>query len=726
MSHDSAQPWYKRTVRWGQTNITELDATRYDIAWWRDYWRRTRVQGVIINAGGIVAYYPSRYPLHYRAHHLGDRDLFGELCAAAREEGLVVLARMDSNRATEEFYQERPEWFARQADGSPYRAGERYVACIFSAYYDEFLAGVLREIIEHYHPDGFTDNSWSGLDRNSICYCENCVRRFREDCGFDLPKMADWDSPAYRAWIRWNYDRRIQVWEMNNRITQEAGGPDCLWLGMNSGNIHHQALRFRDHKAICERSPILMLDHQRRGGQGFQQNGDTGKLAHGLTGWDNVMPESMAQYQAGTPTFRVSAKPEAEARMWMIEGFAGGIHPWWHFISAYHEDRRQYRTPIPIMEWYEANQEYLHHRRPIATVGVVWSQENVDFYGRDRGEDRVMAPYYGVMQALIRARIPYVPVHADHIGREASTLAALVLPNLAAMSDAQIASVREFVAQGGGLVASGETSLYTEWGDRRADFGLADLFGAHAAGAAQEHGGVETNWETYANHTYLRIHPELRGQVDGPLAGNEPAVTGSRHPVLAGFEETDILPFGGKLQPVTLAEGATAPLTFIPAFPIYPPEFAWMREPDSGQPALVLRSAEQGGRVAYLPADLDRLFGRYNLPDHGRLLANLVRWAAQDRIPLQVSGAGLIDCHLYRQPGRVVLHLVNLTATGHVPMHELIPVGPLQVSIELPQGIAGRSARTLVQGEPVAVQQENNWARVTIPAILDHEVVVLE
>src|SRR4051812_19996542 len=51
-------PWYRRALRWGQTNITEADPTEYDVAWWRQYWRRTRVQGVIINAGGIVAYYP--------------------------------------------------------------------------------------------------------------------------------------------------------------------------------------------------------------------------------------------------------------------------------------------------------------------------------------------------------------------------------------------------------------------------------------------------------------------------------------------------------------------------------------------------------------------------------------------------------------------------------------------------------------------------------------------
>src|ERR1039458_2657131 len=97
----AAGPWYRRTLRWGQTNITEIDPTRYDIPWWRQYWKRTHTQGVIINAGGIVAYYPSKFPLHHQAEFLGGRDLYGELAAAAHADGLAVLARMDSNRAHE-------------------------------------------------------------------------------------------------------------------------------------------------------------------------------------------------------------------------------------------------------------------------------------------------------------------------------------------------------------------------------------------------------------------------------------------------------------------------------------------------------------------------------------------------------------------------------------------------------------------------------------------------
>src|SRR4051812_40581254 len=166
-------PWYQRTLRWGQTNITEADPPRYDIAFWREYWKRTAVEGVIINAGGIVAYYPSKFPLHHRAEFLGDRDLFGELTKAAHADGIYVMARMDSNRTAEDFFKAHPDWFTRDADGRPYRAADKYITCINSAYYDEYLPSVLREIIERSRPDGFTDNSWAGMGRESICYCDN-------------------------------------------------------------------------------------------------------------------------------------------------------------------------------------------------------------------------------------------------------------------------------------------------------------------------------------------------------------------------------------------------------------------------------------------------------------------------------------------------------------------------------------------------------------------------
>jgi hypothetical protein len=729
MSDAGTVPWYRRTYRWGQTNLTEVDPIRYDADWWREHWRRTRVQGVIVNAGGIVAYYPSTYPLHHRALHLGERDLYGEIVAAAREDGLAVLARMDSNRADERFYVEHPDWFSVDIDGRPYRAEDRYIACVNSAYYDEFLTDVLREIIQRSHPDGITDNSWSGLERARICHCVNCARELREATGHALPTKADWDSPAYRQWIVWSYARRVEIWELNNRTTKAAGGPDCLWLGMNGGEPLAQCRRFRDYKAICERTEILMLDSQRRtNAGGFQANAESGKLIHGLMGWDKLIPESMAMYQAGEPTFRLASKPEPEVRMWAVEGFAGGIQPWWHHIGAYHDDRRQYRTAESLFRWHEANEEYLVDRRPVATVGVVWTKENIDFYGREAPEERVVLPHRGVRDALIRARIPYLPVHADHVERDADGLALLILPNVGALSEAQCASIRRFVERGGGLLASGESSLYDEWGDPRPDFALADLFGAHASGTHHgAAGSANPSWESWAQHSYLRLTPELRAGVYGPRIGTEPAPEGERHAVLRGFDETDVLPFGGRLEVVRAEPTALVPLTFVPPFPIYPPETSWMRDPTTALPALVLNERPAGGRVAYLPADVDRCYGRDNLPDHGTVLENLVRWAARDRLPLRVEGPGLVDCHLYRQDGRLILHLVNLTNAGtwRQPVHELISVGPLDVAVQLGDGVAGRSGRLLVAGGDVQVEVSEGWARFEVARVLDHEVVVV-
>jgi hypothetical protein len=611
---------------------------------------------------------------------------------------------MDSNRTAEDFFQAHPDWFARQASGDPYRNQDKYIACVNSAYYDEYLPSVLAEIVERSHPEGFTDNSWSGMGRNSICYCDNCARKFRDRAGQPLPRARNWDDPVYRQWIEWNYARRIEIWDLNNRATRAAGGQHCLWIGMNSGSIGSQSRSFRDFAEICKRSEMVLLDHQARDQEtGFQQNADAGKLVHGLLGWDKLIPESMAMYRNGSGMFRMAAQPAPEARMWMLEGIAGGIQLWWHHVGAFQEDRRQFHTAEPIFRWHQEHERYLVDRRPVASVGLVWSQRNTDYYGREESAELVDLPHRGWAEALRRARIPYLPLQVDQIDG-AEGLSVLVLPDLGALSDAQCAAIRRFSERGGGVVASGPTSLYNEWGDGRPDFALAGLFGAHAPA-----GGFARGNTARTAHSYLRI-------AEGP-----------RHPVLAGFDETDIMAFGGALTPLRTDPGVAVPLTFIPPFPTLPPETAWMRQPKTEIPGLVLRTAGDS-RVAYMPADLDRRFSRENLPDHGALLANIVRWAAAGRIPLEVSGAGFIDCHLYRQPGRLILHLVNLTnaAAWRAPMTDFIAVGPLQVRVQLPPDVRGGRAQCLVSAAKPSLELRRPWAAFELKSVVDHEVVVVE
>ena len=682
---------------------------RYDIDWWRGYWKRTEVQAVIINAGGIVAYYPSRFPLHHRAEFLGDRDLFGELTKAAHADGIFVMARMDSNRTGEDFFKAHPDWFARDVNGQPYRAADKYVACINSPYYDEYLPDVLREIIERSRPDGFTDNSWAGLGRESICYCDNCTRKFQAQTGKALPRTADWNDQAYRDWIMWSYARRTELWELNNRTTRAAGGPDCIWSGMNSGSVTAQARSFRDLKEICARADIVMLDHQRRDDDtGFQQNGDTGKRVHMLLGWDKLAPESMAMYQSGPGYYRVASKPAAEARMWMIAGIAGGIQPWWHHVGAYHEDRRMYqlgRAGDAVVEGERAVPRRAdadrERRRRVVAAQHRLLRAGCRRGGRRRAVYRIHArpgPCADSVSPRARRRDRAAgrpPEGADPAQRRAPC------------RTHRWRRVRRFVERGGSLLATGATSLFTEWGDPRPDFALADLFRCHRTGerpttaTATARGGSADPIGAFApspsGHTYLRLAPELRARVDGPRAGDEPAISGTRHAVLRGFDDTDLIAFGGTLGPLKVDDGALVPLTFVPPFPTYPPETAWMRQPTTDIPGLVLSEHGQS-HIAYMPADLDRRYAREHLPDHARLIANIVRWTAGEEIPLSVDGTGLVDCHLYEQPGRVILHVVNLTseATWRAPLDELIRVGPFRITMPLPPRVAKPRARLLV------------------------------
>jgi len=707
---DSSIPWFQRCRRWGQTNLTEDDPLSYDHDFWRAHWRRTRTQGVIVNAGGIVAYYPSRFPHHYRACHLGERDLFGEIVEAAREEGLVVLARMDSNRAIPAFYEEHPDWFGVNRAGEPLRSNERYMACVNGPYYKEFIPELLREIIERYYPEGFTDNSWTGVGRNYICHCPHCEAKFRRDCQSALPAEPDWDDPVFRIWIRWNYRCRLENWDLNNRVTQAAGGEHCLWLGMVHGEPISGHVHFADLPEIGKRSPILMTDQQSRTDGGFEMNGHAGKLLHEVSSWQVNLPESMALYLRGPLGFRLAANPPLEARHWMLEGIAGGISPWWHIVGAGRDERRKHRTIDDLMAWHEVNEALLQDREPLASVGIVWSNENSDFHGRDEPKLKVLAPYRGWIHACIRARIPWLPVHADAIRAQKGRLQTLILPDLRAMSEDQILAVHDFVEAGGSLLCSGQPGVMDETGAMRERPALESLLGVRFL---DERLGLDADtpedWEKHKSNNYLRLDFE-----DGR----------SHHPVIEPLGDTDIIACGGLVQRVERASAQAEVLaTYVPGFRGYPPEFAWMPTPRTDEPVIVLN-----GRVGYLAADLDRCYELRRLPDHGDLLAGLIRWSLAGQEWLQVEGEGYVDGHLYRQEQRLILHLVNLTGCNLWPAYlETLPrIGPLTVRVRVPQGRRVARAVCRVSHEELEGQSREGWWETELPLLHAHAMLVLE
>jgi hypothetical protein len=82
-------------------------------------------------------------------------------------------------------------------------------------------------------------------------------------------------------------------------------------------------------------------------------------------------------------------------------------------------------------------------------------------------------------QALIQGGIPFDIVFDDQL-KDLSKYRVLVLADQECLSDQQLRRIRDFVNGGGGVVATEHTSLFTEWRQRRRDFGLQGLFRVNA------------------------------------------------------------------------------------------------------------------------------------------------------------------------------------------------------------------------------------------------------
>src|SRR2546427_426277 len=59
-------PWYATMRRCGQINFNERDPLTMDVDAWMDYWTSLKINAVLLNGGGIVAFYSPEGPFHQR------------------------------------------------------------------------------------------------------------------------------------------------------------------------------------------------------------------------------------------------------------------------------------------------------------------------------------------------------------------------------------------------------------------------------------------------------------------------------------------------------------------------------------------------------------------------------------------------------------------------------------------------------------------------------------
>ncbi|MFN2201228.1 MAG: alpha-amylase family protein, partial [Caldilineaceae bacterium] len=718
MTFQSPADWFDRPMRWAQLTFTENDPAEADLDFWFRYFEKIHADGVVLSTGGYIAYHATQIPLQYRSRTLGDEDFFGDAVERARALGLAVIVRTDPHAVHQPVFDAHQDWIAVDAKGEPrphWSMPGAWVTCALGPYNFEFMTQVNNEIMQLYHVEALFGNRWAG---SGMCYCEHCQRNFREATGHELPRRRDPLEPAFRDYLLWREQRLFDLWQLWDAELR-AINPHSHYIPNSGGG----ALSHLNMREVGRRADIMFADRQSRHGLlPPWAAGKNGKEYRAVLG-SKPVGEIFSVGPEAKHRWKDSVQSEPELRVWVADSIANGMRPWFtKFAALIHDDRW-----LPVVEElyrrHYDDGDYLRNVESMARVAMVYSQRTASFYGGEEAYAKVEDHSLGYYQALVEARIPFDMVHdelldAEHVDRYKT----LILPNIAALTDKQCEQLRGFVARGGSIVATYETSLYDEWGRERGDFGLADLFGVHKDGAVE---GPMKNAYLTLNHDAETLRAaqgdsRAHGQGDRKLDAQL---------LLTGLENAQRAIHGVYRIPVrATAPFPERPVTLVPAYPDLPMEEVYPREPKTDIPELYLREIEGGGRVAYFPWDIDRTYWEVLDADHGKLLANAVVWATNEEPVVTVEGQGVFDVTAWLQQDTMTVHLVNMTNPMMMrgPFRELIASGPQRVSIRLPYGNKARRVRLLHSGLEVPVQMVDERLVLTVPSVLDHEIVAVD
>ena len=388
--------------------------------------------------------------------------------------------------------------------------------------------------------------------------------------------------------------------------------------------------------------------------------------------------------------------------MWLNETLASGMALYYHFIGSeagFGEDRRWQKVGTDYFQWAAKHDPHLKPLRSIANLGVVIGQSTQLLYpgpAAVHSDDYMRDTTHGIYESLLRGRFAFDFVHEDRLdlGR-LRKYRALVLPNIAMLSDRQCRQIHDYVASGGSIMASFETSLYDENLKERSQFGLGELLGISKAGDV-----VGTNGNAY----YARIERQ--------------------HPILAGFADTNWLPGAQNRVPVKPVPDPV--LTVVPGFVAYPPELAYPPASHTDEPAVVLRELNSS-RIAYFPGDIERTFWLTGHGDLLHLLRNTMHWIMRDENVVRVEGDGVLEMFAWETAPGYAVHLLNYTNPNahHGWLDSVHPLGPQVVSMKLPGEAKVKSVDLLRAGIVCPFRSESGVLQFTIPGIDDYEVAAI-
>ena len=598
--------------------------------------------------------------------------------------------------------------------------------CLLGPYGDFFIEVLAEIVTRHPEVDAF---SFDGLHYAGVCYCAACRDNHRRDAGREIPP-ADIENADFRRYQHWA-DRRMEdvIRRAQKRLKAIKPTVALVTWSTNAGRWGHfldvpRNMPARMNLLLDAPDMEFWLDETNRGASIVPAFGSAFMWA--VTNHRVAFAEPYLMSR-GNP-YGKDSFPGHEIERRMLLALTHGPFPSLAVGQPRHLQEAAYRGIREV----KRRAPFLFRRQPYRWAALAMSDNTRCFYGRRDVEQRYLSHVLGFFRAAVETHLPCTVVNDWNLlpgGPGSGTPAdspptadlngyrVLILPNMAALDDAQAAAVRRFVEAGGGLVASLDTGLTDEFGNPRPSPALADLFAIEHGGpaiAAQPDRALDVNFARTLPPDYWE---KRRG------VWNFLAVPGSMldTPALTALLGQESVTFKGpaiRIRPT--APDVTTVAHLLPREGNAPPI-----------PAIVTRQVG-AGRVVFLAAGLDAANYLVPYPYHRVILRQCIDWAAREAPPVEVTAPLCVHATFSRhpRPNRLTIQLfndVNTTAfhglpSDDVPLREeTLPIHGITVLFR-----QDRPTRVHLQPDGLALPLETtpDGTRVTLPRLDVHAIVV--
>jgi hypothetical protein len=669
---DPSLHWYEQPLRILQTVLREIDGKDYDAQSVIRHMKETNSNVLVVNAGGIVDFFDNPLPAGTPNRFLGPgEDVLRDIVRACHENGFKVIARVDFRGVREEIYNQYPDWFARDANGNPitltYTRIPLYIPCYDSHYRNAHALEFLHYLMENYNVDGIWHNS---VQVYSMCYCDECTRLYDEAHGTPIPVQGRSSKAEMDRYFEWKTTRASNHMQTMREKVKEFGD-DRVYVAevfgmydvsgpINTGIDLYSA---RDHFDFLV--SVNFLTENRREIE-YKNLGYSASIIRFLKALDPSRQPVILFGQNGT-SHRYVMEPDIDSRVFLWQAIASGGSLWNCSFTGQHPgatyDRRNAHLMSDFNRFIEQEGRAFRNTVPSADVMIYYSKSTRIHFGSDNpSNDRFGSAIQGIERMCRDNHIQYGFFPDENLSAERlKNVKVLVMPNAASISDREADIIREYVRDGGRLLATFETSLYDETGRRRDDFALADIFGVSHTGVTMD---TQMDCYQWINDHGLILTERMR--------------------------DTRMLINSGQ----TLLTGINSPqartvCSYMPRITNQSPEMAWDPEEEmtTDHPTVVVNSFGNGKSV-YFANQPDRMNYLMGHPDFCDLLHGAVRHLLDGETIVSTNAPASVNVWVNETPGldRYVVSLVNATGGPERPRRSISPVYDIEVTINLPPG----------------------------------------